>query len=106
MIFKKMIFQNYKTYYGTQEVDLYIPKEATKEHQKNIILFGGLNGAGKTTFLKALLYVLFEKRGLTKETDKTLIEKEYTKLFSNVINNTFFDEGGRECSVTLFFETG
>src|SRR5690606_13424662 len=26
-------------------------------------------------------------------------------LFSNVINNTFFDEGGRDCSVSLVLET-
>lgn len=105
MIFKKIIFQNFKTYYGIQEVDLYIPPEVTKTTGKNIILFGGLNGAGKTTFLKAILYVLFGKRGITHETNPQLIEKEYIQLFSNVINNNYFDEGGRECSVTLILET-
>ena len=32
-------------------------------------------------------------------------EAEHKRLFSNVINNTFFDEGGRECSLSLFLET-
>lgn len=104
MIFKKLTFKNYKTYYGTQEIDLSIPNESI-EQQKNIILFGGLNGAGKTTILKAILYVLFGKRGISQSTSSRDIEAEYTKLFSNVINNTFFDEGGRECSVSLILET-
>ena len=30
---------------------------------------------------------------------------EHKRVFSNVINNTFFDEGGRDCSVTLAIET-
>lgn len=105
MQFKKLIFKNYKTYYGTQEVDLSIPKNKNGETDKNIILFGGLNGAGKTTFLKAILYILFGKRGITNSTDPKEIEKEYVKVFSNVINNTFFDEGGNECSVSLVLET-
>jgi DNA sulfur modification protein DndD len=97
MLLKKLEFVNYKTYYGHQEVDLYIPEEERKENGKNIILLGGLNGAGKTTILKAILYILFGKRGMS--------ETEYKRLFSNVINNTYFDEGGRDCQVSLVLET-
>lgn len=97
MLFKKLIFNNFKTYYGHQEINFYIPKVIREEENKNIILIGGLNGTGKTTILKAILYVLFGKRGIS--------EDEYKKLFSNVINHTFFDEGGRTCSVTLILET-
>ena len=104
MIFKKLIFKNYKTYYGTQEIDLTVP-EQLKDEKKNIILIGGLNGAGKTTFLKAILYILFGKRGITTSTDSGVIDLEYKKLFSNVINNTFFNEGGKECSISLVLET-
>lgn len=97
MLFKKIIFDNYKTYYGTQKVDLYIPPEVREKEGKNIILIGGLNGAGKTTILKSIKDVLYGKREISSE--------EYKKVFSNVINNTFFDEGGRECSVSLVLET-
>lgn len=104
MIFKKLILKNYKTYYGTQEIDLTLPEQSS-EDKKNIILIGGLNGAGKTTFLKAIFYILFGKRGITTSTDPKIINAEYEKLFSNVINNTFFDEGGHSCSVALVLET-
>jgi DNA sulfur modification protein DndD len=97
MLLKKLEFVNYKTYYGHQEVDLYIPEDERKENGKNIVLLGGLNGAGKTTILKAILYILFGKRGMS--------ETEYKRLFSNVINNTYFDEGGRDCQVSLVLET-
>lgn len=97
MILKKLIFNNYKTFYGQQEIDLYIPKDVREEKKQNIILLGGLNGAGKTTILKAIIYVLFGKRGMN--------DTEYKKLSANVINNTFFDEGGRESLLTLILET-
>jgi len=96
MIFKKLVFNNYKTFYGLQEIDFYIPEHVRNEN-KNIILIGGLNGAGKTTILKAILYILFGKRGMH--------ENEYKRIFANTINNTFFEEGGRECSVSLILET-
>lgn len=97
MLIKKLVFDNYKTYYGHQEIDFFIPKDERESNRKNIILVGGLNGAGKTTILKAILYVLFGKRGMS--------EPEHKRLFSNVINNTFFEEGGLECSLSLILET-
>ncbi|MED3896436.1 DNA sulfur modification protein DndD [Priestia aryabhattai] len=97
MLLKKLIFDNYKTYYGLQEIDLYIPEKVREEKSQNIILLGGLNGAGKTTILKAILYILFGQRGIS--------QVEYKRLFSNTINNSFFNEGGRECSISLILET-
>ena len=97
MLFKRITFDNYKTYYGTQKVDLYIHPDVKEKQGKNIILIGGLNGAGKTTILKAIKDVLYGKREISDE--------EYKQTFSNVINNTFYEEGGRECSVSLVLET-
>ncbi|KRF01090.1 DNA sulfur modification protein DndD [Paenibacillus sp. Soil766] len=93
MIIKKLLLYNYKTYYGQQGLNLHIPKSVREESSKNIILIGGLNGAGKTTILKAIHYALFGQRGMSPS--------EHKRLFSNVLNNTFFDEGGRECSISL-----
>lgn len=96
MIIKKLHLQNYKTYYGQQELNLEIPKDIREKGQQNIILVGGLNGAGKTTILKAIHYALFGERGMTPT--------EHKRQFSNVLNNTFFEEGGRECSIRLTLE--
>lgn len=96
MIFKKIIFNNYKTYYGSQEINLYIPRSDSSNNQKNIILIGGLNGAGKTTIIKAIQEVLYGNRNFSEE--------EYKKQFSNVINNTYFSEGGNNCSVSLVMQ--
>lgn len=97
MLFKKLVFDNYKTYYGVQELQLYVPSPIEGEPHKNIVLIGGLNGAGKTTMIKAVLYTLFGKRGIS--------DQEFKKLMANIINNNYFDEGGREASVSLTIET-
>ncbi|MEK5262433.1 DNA sulfur modification protein DndD [Paenibacillus sp. FSL L8-0663] len=95
MIIKKLVLNNYKTFYGHQELDLDIP-DNSRQDNKNIILIGGLNGSGKTSILKAIHYSLFGKRGMSPE--------EYKRIFSNVINNTFFNESGRECYIVLTVE--
>ncbi|EZP75803.1 ATPase [Parageobacillus genomosp. 1] len=97
MHFKELVLNNYKIYYGKQVIDLSIPREQKPPYKKNLILIGGLNGAGKTTILKAIYYVLYGKQGIS--------DQEYNELFTSSINNHYFNEGGRDCSVSLSFET-
>ncbi|MBA4603339.1 DNA sulfur modification protein DndD [Thermoactinomyces mirandus] len=92
MKFVKLKFNNYKIYYGIQEIDLDIPPQQPP-YRKNLILIGGLNGSGKTTILKAICLALFARRGMSK--------KEYEKLLSDAINKKAFSEGIRNCSVAL-----
>ena len=49
MIINSISIKNFQTYYGTVEFEF---DEPTKE--KNIVLIGGLNGAGKTSLLKLI----------------------------------------------------
>lgn len=56
MILDKIIIENYGVFGGRHEVTL------TPDNHKPIILFGGMNGSGKTTFLDAIQLALYGSR--------------------------------------------
>lgn len=56
MIFEELKLKNFGIYQGEHTVNL-----DSTDHEKPIILFGGLNGGGKTTFLDSLQLALYGK---------------------------------------------
>lgn len=56
MIIKKLRLENFGVYVGTHEIDL-----SPSSRDRPIVLFGGLNGGGKTTLLDAIQLALFGK---------------------------------------------
>lgn len=81
MLFKKITLENYGLYAGTNEFVL--SSNSIKSKDKPIILFGGKNGAGKTTFLEALKLVLYGKRFLNSR----MTNSEYETFLRNKIHN-------------------
>jgi len=61
MIFERLNLENFRSFRGYQSIDL-TPNRSNLECP--IILFGGLNGAGKTTILLAIKLVLFGRQAL------------------------------------------
>lgn len=70
MILNQLTLQNFCVYKGLQTIDL---RPATKNgRHKPIVLFGGVNGGGKTTILDAIQLVLYGNRATcSKKSEKT-----------------------------------
>ena len=71
MILKEIVVNNFRVFSGTHRFDL-MPR-GDGEHKRPIILFGGLNGAGKTSILTAVRLGLYGKQAVAKGITK----KEY-----------------------------
>lgn len=89
MILKKLILHNFGVYAGTNEFEFH--------GQKPIVLVGGLNGRGKTTFLEAILLALYGKNSFAySESD----HKAYGSYLKSYVNMT---DGTKETFVQLEF---
>lgn len=92
MIFQKLVLTNVGPFAGRQSIHL-----APKEPDHPIVLFGGLNGAGKTTVLEALLLVLYG----TLTPGSTRRATSYEKYLTQLVHNTVDPAEG--ASVELLF---
>ncbi len=77
MIIKNIVLENYGLFSGRNEFDL-TPNLAKRGPKKKrpIILFGGKNGAGKTTFLGATRLLLYGKQSLEGKASQADYERE------------------------------
>lgn len=78
MILEKITLTDFGLYAGRQEIDLDPPASS-----KPIVLFGGLNGGGKTTLLDALQLVFFGARAKTSSRGRL----GYSDYLSRCIHN-------------------
>lgn len=60
MIFRELILQNFGPYFGKNVIKL---APDTRDNPPPIILFGGMNGGGKTTLMDAIRLTLYGQRG-------------------------------------------
>ena len=59
MIFTELILENFGVYAGKHQINL---RPETQENNRPIILFGGMNGGGKTTLIDAIRLALYGQR--------------------------------------------
>ncbi|MGI1811735.1 DNA sulfur modification protein DndD [Priestia sp. TGN 0903] len=94
MYYTEIEFQNFGSFYG----DVKIPLAVDFESGRNIILIGGENGAGKSTFLDGINLVLFGKYAPSLKN-----RNQYHEIIGKRLNNRAFFEGKRKSSVKVSF---
>jgi DNA repair exonuclease SbcCD ATPase subunit len=86
MLLQKIILNNFRQFYGKQEI------EFSTNTEKNVTLIHAENGVGKTTLLNAILWCFYEKTtGKFENPDK-------------IVCNQAIDEGNFEAAVEVYFE--
>lgn len=98
MIFKHLLLENFRVFHGKEPIKL-APRKAGV-YERPIVLFGGLNGAGKTSILTAIRLVLLGKRAVSDVISK----KDYQAYLAEQINKTAIGENPKvKSSITLEF---
>jgi len=95
LIFRELILQNFGAYQGRHSIDLTV--QVNKDHSP-IILLGGLNGGGKTTFIDALRLALYG----AKAQCSTRGNLSYGEFLSQCVNRDA--KMGEEAAIELVFE--
>lgn len=90
MIIKKLVLYNFGIYAGKNTFFF--------EGKKPIVLIGGMNGRGKTTFLEAVLLALYGSNSHAYFESGKSTYGQYLRSFVN------FDANDQKCSVELEFE--
>lgn len=98
MKISKVVFENFKPYCGRIEVDLSVEKG------KNIVLIGGRNGQGKTSFLLGVVWCLYGSN-IEKVDDifKKEVKGNYSKFLHKALNWNARNGGETSFSVEVVF---
>lgn len=91
MIIKRLQLHNFGVYAGDNTFEF--------NGEKPIVLVGGMNGRGKTTFLEAVLLALYGSNSFAYIESK---QKSYLQYLKSFVNKSAED---KICSVELEFET-
>lgn len=96
MILNELTLTNFCVYRGEQSIDL--QPESRKGKNRPIVLFGGINGGGKTTILDAIQLVLYGNRATCSKKN----EKNYEQFLRESINRGVHPSEG--ASISLSFQ--
>ena len=82
MLITKLTLNNFRVFRGVHEIDLRPTPESFDRSKQPIILFGGLNGAGKTSILSAVRLVLFGRQSF----NQMLTNNDYINELNELIH--------------------
>ena len=100
MLIKQLVLHNFRVFNGTHTIDLAPRKRPHDLNPRPIVLFGGLNGAGKTSILSAIRIALYGRLAFGLATQ----QQEYIEQLSALIHNgAYYIEQPEEASVELTF---
>lgn len=100
MLIKQLVLCNYRVFNGTHIIDLAPKKRQNDDNPRPIVLFGGLNGAGKTSILSAIRLALYGRLAYGSATQ----QQEYVDELSALVHNgSSLGEQPNEASVELVF---
>ncbi|MCC4307085.1 DNA sulfur modification protein DndD [Alcanivorax marinus] len=98
MLIKELVLKNFRVYSGENRFDLSPRKRYGKS--RPIVLFGGLNGAGKTSILSGVRLALYGKASL----GPSVSQKRYEEYLRDSIHrNRRTGRSGSEAAVELSF---
>lgn len=96
MEIQQVVFKNFKPYFEANEIDL------TVNPEQNIVLIGGRNGQGKTSFLVGLVWCIYGER-ITR-VDKIFsneVKGGYPRFLQSALNRRAAANGIEEFSVSV-----
>lgn len=100
MLIKQLVLRNFRVFNGTHIIDLAPKKRQNDNNPRPIVLFGGLNGAGKTSILSAIRLALYGRLAFGSTTQ----QQEYVEELSALVHNSSsLDESPNEASIELTF---
>ncbi|MDK1188651.1 DNA sulfur modification protein DndD [Cronobacter sakazakii] len=100
MLIKQLVLHNFRVFNGTHTIDLAPRKRLHEVNHRPIVLFGGLNGAGKTSILSAIRLALYGRLAFGLATQ----QQDYIEQLSSLIHNgANYIEQPEEAAVELTF---
>lgn len=100
MLIKQLVLHNFRVFNGTHTIDLAPKKRPNDVNARPIVLFGGLNGAGKTSILSAIRLALYGRLAFGLATQ----QQDYIEQLSLLIHNgANYIEQPEEAAVELTF---
>ncbi|MBE3166184.1 DNA sulfur modification protein DndD [Enterobacter cloacae complex sp. P23RS] len=100
MLIKQLVLSNFRVFNGTHVIDLAPKKRQYDNNPRPIVLFGGLNGAGKTSILSAIRLALYGRLAYGSSTQ----QQEYVDELSALVHNgSSLGEQPNEASIELVF---